>query len=110
MIYLVCLKNSLHASTFLLQVLQIKRDVKEAKEVFDVISKKSGPTIWKNFLIVLSQLLPTGDPDLVKHSTRAVELFPDEKEIFSIKKLAVIGQQKIMTRAKSNISIWFKLF
>ena len=87
-------KNALHASTFA-QVLQIKRDIEETKKVFDVISKKSGPTIWKNFLIVLSQLLPTGDPDLVKHATRAVELFPDEKEIFSIKKLAVIGQQKI---------------
>ena len=41
-------KNALHASTFA-QVLQIKRDAVEAKKVFDVISKKSGPTIWKNF-------------------------------------------------------------
>ena len=76
-------------------MLQVKRDVNEAKKVFDVISKKSGPTIWKNFLIVLSQLLPSGDPDLVNFSTKAVELFPSDKEIFSLKKLAVVGQQKI---------------
>ena len=87
-------KNALHASTFA-QVLQIKRDAVEAKKVFDVISKKSGPTIWKNFLIVLSQLLPTGDPDLVNFSTKAVEFFPTDKEIFSLKKLAIVGQQKI---------------
>ena len=48
----------------------------------------------ENFLIVLSQLVPSGDPDLVNFSTKAVELFPSDKEIFSIKKLAV-GQQKI---------------
>ena len=66
-----------------------------AKKAFEIISKKSGPTIWKNFLIVLSQLLPTGDSDLVNFSTKAVELFPLDKEIFSLKKLAVVGQQKI---------------
>jgi O-antigen ligase len=87
-------KNALHASTFA-QVLQVKRDVNEAKKVFQVISKKSGPTIWKNFLIVLSQLVPSGDPDLVNFSTKAVELFPSNKEIFSLKKFAVVGQQKI---------------
>ena len=87
-------KNALHASTYA-QALQAKRDVNEAKKVFDVISKKSGSTIWKNFLIVLSQLLPSGDPDLVNFSTKALELFPSDKEIFSLKKLAVVGQQKI---------------
>ena len=87
-------KNALHASTYA-QVLQVKRDVNETKKVFQVISKKSGSTIWKNFLIVLSQLLPSADPDLVNFSTKAVELFPFDKEIFSLKKLAVIGQQKI---------------
>ena len=87
-------KNALHASTYA-QVLQIKRDIEETKKVFNVISEKSGPTIWKNYLIVLSQLLPSGDQDLVKYASEAVELFPDDKEIFSIKKLAVVGQEKI---------------
>ena len=52
-------KNALHASTYA-QVLQVNRNAEEAKKVFDVLGKKSGPTIWKNFLIVLSQLLPQG--------------------------------------------------
>ena len=46
-------------------------------------------------MIVLSQLLSSGDKDLVKFTTKAVELFPEDKDIFSLKKLAVIGQQKI---------------
>lgn len=87
-------KNALHASIYA-QTLQIKRDATEAAKVFEILSLKSGPVIWKNFLIVLSQLVPYGDPNLIEYSSKAVELFPDDKEIFSIKKLAVIGQEKI---------------
>ena len=101
-------KNALHASTFA-QVLQIKRDVEEAKKVFDVISKKSGPTIWKNFLIVLSQLLPTGDPDLVKHATRAVELFPDEKKFFPLKNLPLLDSKKLMKPIQFHKLDWIIL-
>ncbi len=86
--------NALHASTYA-QTLQIKRDPKEAIKVFDVLSINSGSVIWKNFLIVLSQILSAGDLDFIKYANEASELFPDDKEIFSIKKLAVVGQQKI---------------
>ena len=87
-------RNALHASIYA-QTVQIKRDATEAAKVFEVLSLKSGPVIWKNFLIVLSQLVPYGDPNMIEYSSKAVELFPDDKEIFSIKKLAVIGQEKI---------------
>ena len=87
-------KNALHASTYA-QTLQINRDSQEALKVFKVLSKKSGSVIWKNFLIVLSQMLPSGDPDFVKYSSKAAKLFPDDKEIFSLKKLAIVGQKKI---------------
>ena len=87
-------KNALHASVYA-QVLQLKRDKEALNKAFDVLSIKSGNLIWKNFLIVLSQLAPTGDPDFILHTTQAVQLFPDDKELFSLKKLAVVGQQKI---------------
>ena len=87
-------KNALHASVYA-QVLQLKRDKEALNKVFDVLSIKSGNLIWKNFLIVLSQLAPSGDPDFILHTTQAVQLFPDDKELFSLKKLAVVGQQKI---------------
>ena len=91
-------KNALHASTYA-QTLQIKGDSKEAVKVFEALSRKSGPVTWKNFLIVLSQMLPPGDFDFVKYTTKAVDLFPDDKQIFSLKKLAVVGQQKIKEAA-----------
>lgn len=87
-------KNALHAATYA-QTLQVKRDPQEAVKVFEVLSSKSGPVIWKNFLIVLSQMRSSGDPDFVKYATKATDLFPEDKEIFSLKKLAVVGQQKI---------------
>ena len=87
-------RNALHASVFA-QVLQLKRDKEALNKAFDVLSVKSGNLIWKNFLIVLSQLAPSGDPDFILHTTQAVQLFPDDKELFSLKKLAVVGQQKI---------------
>ena len=87
-------KNALHASVYA-QVLELKRDKEALNKAFDVLSIKSGNLIWKNFLIVLSQLAPTGDPDFILHTTQAVQLFPDDKELFSLKKLAVVGQQKI---------------
>ena len=87
-------KNALHASIYA-QTLQIKRDTDEAIKVFETLGQRSGPVIWKNFLIVLSQMLPTGDPNFIQHSTKAVEFFPNDKQLFSLKKLAVIGQEKI---------------
>ena len=87
-------KNTLHASIYA-QALQIKRNQAEAIKVFELLSKKSGSVIWKNFLIVLSQMLAPQDPDFIKYASRAVDLFPDDKELFSLKKLAMVGQQKI---------------
>jgi len=87
-------KNGLHASIYA-QTLQIKRDPAETLKVFEVLSKKSGPAIWKNFLIVLSQMTASQDPEFIKYASKAVELFPNDKELFTLKKLAVVGQQKI---------------
>ena len=87
-------KNALHASTFA-QTLAVKKDVIETKKAFDLLSKKSGPVIWKNFLIVLSQIVEGGEKDLVKFATQAAKLFPEDKELFSLKKLAVIGNANI---------------
>jgi O-antigen ligase/Tfp pilus assembly protein PilF len=87
-------KNGLHASIYA-QTLQIKKDPAETLKVFEVLSKKSGPAIWKNFLIVLSQMTASQDPEFIKYASKAVELFPNDKELFTLKKLAVVGQQKI---------------
>jgi tetratricopeptide (TPR) repeat protein len=87
-------KNQLHAVTFA-QVLQIKRNAEETVKVFEVLSEKSGNVIWKNFLVILSEMLPSQNPNLVKYSSKAVELFPDDKELLTFKKFAIIGQQQI---------------
>ena len=87
-------KNALHASTYA-QILGIKKDSQELLKAFEVISEKSGPIIWKNFLVILSQTLPSGDTNFIKYTSKGVELFPGDKEFFSMKKLAVIGQEKV---------------
>ena len=35
------------------------------------------------------------DPEFIKYASKAVELFPNDKELFTLKKLAVVGQQKV---------------
>ena len=87
-------KNALHASTYA-QAISLKRDLDEAKKVFEVLSEKSGEVIWKNFLIVLSQMVLSGEKDLIKYASKASKLYPDDKELFSLKKLAVVGQADI---------------
>ena len=87
-------RNSLHASIYA-KTLSLKKDRNETKKVFEKLSEKSGAIIWKNFLIVLTELVPSGDEDLVKYSTKAVEYFPEDKELFSLKKLATVGQANI---------------
>ncbi len=87
-------KNALHASTYA-QAISLKRDLNAAKKVFEVLSEKSGEVIWKNFLIVLSQMVQSGEKDFVKHASQASKIHPNDKELFSLKKLAVIGQANI---------------
>ena len=100
-------KNALHASTYA-QALSLKRDLAEAKKVFEVLSEKSGEVIWKNFLIVLSQMVQSGEKDLVKYASQASNIYPDDKEFFSLKKLAVIGQADInRAQAISNKGLAF---
>jgi O-antigen ligase len=87
-------KNELHAATYA-QTLQKVGNKEEISNVFDVISEKSSSNIWKNFLIVLSQKIDPQDSLMIKFSSKAVEFFPDDKELFSLKKLAVVGPEKI---------------
>lgn len=87
-------KNALHATTYA-QILGLKKDIKELLNAFTLLSKKSGSVIWKNFLVVLSQNSPPKDPDLIRYSSKAVELFPDDNELFAIKKISIVGQSSI---------------
>ena len=87
-------KNALHASTYA-QAISLKRDLNSAKKVFEVLSDKSGEVIWKNFLIVLSQMVQSGEKDFIKYASQAFKIYPNDKELFSLKKLAVIGQANI---------------
>ena len=87
-------KNALHASTYA-QAISLKSDLNEAKKVFEVLSDKSGELIWKNFLIVLSQMVQSGEKDFIKYASQASKIYPNDKELFSMKKLAVIGQSNI---------------
>ena len=68
-------KNALHASTFA-QAISLKKDLNEAKKVFEVLSVKSGEVIWNNFFIVVSQMVQSGEKDLIKYACKASEIYP----------------------------------
>ena len=92
-------KNELHASTYA-QILGLKKDVNELLKAFDLINERSGPIIWKNFLVILSQNLQPKDPDFIRYASKAVELFPDDNELFTIKKIASVGNSDIAHAAE----------
>ena len=87
-------KNALHASIYV-QTLQRINKPDEIKKAFKVLSKKSGPGIWKNFLFVLTQKTNPNDEDLKKYSIIAHDFFPDDKDIFSFKRRSIIGEKNI---------------
>ena len=87
-------KNALHASIFA-QVLALKKNEVEVKKAFEILSEKTGRVIWKNFLIVLSQIVQVGDKDFIKYASQASNLYPEDKELFSMKKLAIVGNGNI---------------
>ena len=62
-------------------------------------------------MIVLSQVVPSQDQDFVKYASKAVELFPDDKELFSLREgVAVVGQQKINDAAAiSKVGLDFSI-
>ena len=76
-------------------MVRLKKDPKELLKAFNLVNERSGPIIWKNFLVILSQISAPKDPEFIRYATKAVELFPDDNEFLAIKKLAIIGQSRI---------------
>ena len=99
--------NMLHAGIFV-QALSLKRDINEVKEALKSLSLSSNKEIWLNFLIIYSQLKPSGDKEFVKYIDQMIKKHPADKNFISLKRSVVIGQTRIIEAQKvSQIGLNF---
>ena len=65
----------------------------------------------EKLLIVLSQLVQSGEKDFIKYASKAYDIFPNDNQLFSLKKLAVVGQENVNRAAsisKEGLSFFNK--
>ena len=86
--------NTLHLNQFLnLSSRLKKRDA--IKEAFPLITLNNIEENWKNYLVVVSQLFPSGEEPFVSQSAQAVKYFPNNKQILNLHHLISIGKERI---------------
>ena len=87
--------NMLHAGIFV-KTLNLKKDINEVKEALNGLSLISNKEIWFNFLIIYSQIKPSGDKEFVKYIDQMIKKYPADKNFISLKRSVVIGQTRII--------------
>ncbi len=86
--------NALHAANHA-KVLSATKDTMELNKVFNKLSAKTNPIIWRNFILAYGASAPIGDPGLASTIKRAIELYPGDAEMKNLQRAYVIGQDAI---------------
>ena len=92
-------RNLLHASQFINLSVQLgKRE--EIKNAFSLLTINNDQNNWKNYLIAVNQLFPSGQEPFVSQAAKAIELFPGNQEIKNLQLMITIGSQRINKAAQ----------
>ncbi len=83
-----------HFANYLNLLIQ-KRDVAEIDRIFVRDSAKHDIAVWKNYMIASNALKPVAQPESVKVANRAISLFPTDKDFLVLRKIALLGKQKV---------------
>ena len=93
--------NDLHSSKYV-NLINITRDKNALEEAFQLLTKKNKLINWKNYLVIASNLEVKGNPELIKRSKKALELFPNNAEINRLHSRVVVGEESL--RLSTNYS------
>ena len=92
-------RNMLHSSRFINLAIKLQKGDALA-EAFELLTLHNDPVNWKNYLIGVSQLFPSGITDLIEQAQKAKQLFPSDPQIGQLYKIIAIGNQKITQGAQ----------
>ena len=86
--------NHVHVAKFLNLALA-KKDLEAIKSAASNLLETHSKTNWQNILTAYVDLVGHGDKELIRITERAVNLFPYDKNIMILKKLANVSSQNI---------------
>ena len=86
--------NSLHASNYL-QLLINTRDTQGLSEAFEIMTQKDDRNNWKNYLVAVTNIFPSGDELQVARAKQATKVFSGDAEFLQLYKLISLGAKRI---------------
>ena len=86
--------NSLHVANFVKLAME-KKDTIYIKKAADQLLDNQSQANWQNIITAYIDIVGAENPDLMKLTNRAVELFPKNQNFLLLRKLAFINPSKI---------------
>lgn len=91
--------NQLHVNQFINLSIQLgKREA--IKDAFPLLTLNNEQNNWKNYLIAVAQLFPSGQEPFLAQAKKAVDLFPGNREILNLQGQISLGIKKINKAAQ----------
>ncbi|MDC1472559.1 O-antigen ligase family protein [Flavobacteriaceae bacterium] len=86
--------NTPHFSEYL-NLLLLDKNLQEIDRIFAKDSSKHKPIVWKNYIVASNTLRPPRDSVSVSVANRAKDLFPADKDILLLWKIALLGKEAV---------------
>lgn len=87
-------RNLLHSGQFINLSIKLKK-AEAVKNAFPLLTLYNNEINWKNYLIAVSQLFAEGKEPFISQAAKAVNLFPQNKDIQNLQKIITLGGEKI---------------
>ncbi len=82
--------NEAHSTNFINQ-LRIRKDIDELEYTFNSIKYKT-KLVWKSYFNAKSEIVGTGNNNLIKQIDSIIKIFPDDNDFKELKKFIKIGK------------------
>ncbi len=95
-------KNAFHISEYIKIITQTK-DVEELESAYKLLIRNNNLVGWKNYLVALTNIEKTVGNDIYeKRAKKALDLFPEDKEIKVLYKNITIGTSNVENALKAS--------
>ena len=97
-------RNKPHYDVYL-RTLTSRRDIEKINSTFEIAKSVFGndKTIWQLYLQALAQTRSIGDPFAMDKASEAYNLFPKNKDIFTLYRWLTYGQDRVNRAAQASV-------